>query len=120
MNVERTDSPGGKDYRLTYVASPKKTYVVAPKGGEINYNLAHKDPLKFYDLVMTQDIVEHSAVNRRNGMGYVVKVDKRAVARILNAIERKLGKLINEQVAEQFKSNNERLDDAEFEQAFAD
>ena len=45
-----------QDYNLTYVASPEKTYVIEPKGGEINYDLARKDPLKFYDYVMNQDI----------------------------------------------------------------
>lgn len=39
-------------YSLTYVASPKKTYVIQPQGGEINYDMAFKNPLKFYDNVM--------------------------------------------------------------------
>jgi len=37
------------DYSLTYVPGPGKSYVIEPIGGELNYNIANKDPLKFYD-----------------------------------------------------------------------
>lgn len=37
------------DYSLTYCTSPGKSYVIEPQGGELNYNLAQKNPLKFYD-----------------------------------------------------------------------
>lgn len=53
-HLERTQG-----YGLTYIASPKKSYVIEPKGGELNYNLAYKNPLKFYDKVMSQDITQH-------------------------------------------------------------
>ena len=43
----------GDEYSLTYVADPQKTYVIQPKEGEINYKLAEKNPLKFYDKVMS-------------------------------------------------------------------
>lgn len=46
-------------YKLHYTSSPDKSYVIEPKGGELNYNLAYKNPLKFYDQVMTQDIIQH-------------------------------------------------------------
>lgn len=42
-----------QDYSLTYVVDPKKTYVIQPKEGEINYDMAQKSPLKFYDKVMS-------------------------------------------------------------------
>lgn len=85
-----------QDYQLTYVASPNKTYVIEPKGGEIDYDMAFKNPLKFYDNVMNQDIREHScAANGRNSpMKYNNILTKRAIAKVLNAIERKLNKVI--------------------------
>ena len=46
-NLEKT-----QNYSLTYCISPDKAYVVEPHGGEINYSLAQKNPLKFYDKVM--------------------------------------------------------------------
>jgi hypothetical protein len=46
-NIDRAD------YSLTYTTSPKKSYVVEPHGGELNYKLAEKNPLKFYDQVFT-------------------------------------------------------------------
>lgn len=48
-----------EEYALTYVTDPHKTYVIQPKEGEINYKLAEKNPLKFYDKVMNQDVTEH-------------------------------------------------------------
>ena len=40
----------------TYVTGPGKSYVIEAQG-EINYNLAQKDPLKFYDKLFNQPIV---------------------------------------------------------------
>jgi len=36
-----------------YTVDPKRSYVIEPKGGEIKYNVAYKDPLQFYDNVLT-------------------------------------------------------------------
>lgn len=36
-------------YKLTYIASPHKSYVIQPKEGELNYDMAYKKPLKFYN-----------------------------------------------------------------------
>lgn len=40
------------NYSITYTVDPKRTYVIQPKEGEINYAMATKSPLKFYDKVM--------------------------------------------------------------------
>ena len=45
-NIQRT-----QDYGIVYCSSPGKGYIIEPHGGELNYKLAHKDPLKFYDQV---------------------------------------------------------------------
>jgi hypothetical protein len=39
------------EYAFTYTPGPGKSYVIEPHGGGINYNLAKKDPNKFYDQV---------------------------------------------------------------------
>lgn len=52
--IERT-----QDYGITYCSSPGRSYVIEPHGGELNYKLAQKDTLKFYDQVFNQDITKH-------------------------------------------------------------
>jgi hypothetical protein len=37
------------DYSLTYNCGPEKSYVIEPVGGALNYKVAEKNPLKFYD-----------------------------------------------------------------------
>ena len=53
------------EYSLTYVTDPQKTYVIEPKEGEINYDLAKKNPNKFYDQVLSQDVREHKVQETR-------------------------------------------------------
>ena len=48
-----------QEYNIEYTIDPKRSFVIEPKGGEIKYSLAFKDPLKFYDNVMKQDIMQH-------------------------------------------------------------
>ena len=31
-------------YKIHYTASPDKSYVIEPKGGELDYDLAYKNP----------------------------------------------------------------------------
>lgn len=45
-----------KDYKLEYTTSPTKSYVIEPKDGPIDYSLATKNPLKFYDNVLNSDV----------------------------------------------------------------
>ena len=42
-----------RTYGITYTVDPDRTFVVQPKEGELNYELAHKNPLRFYDKVMS-------------------------------------------------------------------
>jgi len=37
------------DYSMTYCTEPGKSYIIEPKGGQINYDIAMKNPTKFYD-----------------------------------------------------------------------
>lgn len=48
------------DYSLEYNPGTQKSYVIEPIGGELNYKIATKNPLKFYDQVFNQDIQKHT------------------------------------------------------------
>jgi len=105
-----------KDYSITYVVDPTKAYVVQPKEGEIDYTMAEKSPLKFYDKVMSQDVIEHkiakktrTSVVKQNSEGEMplikkktramemtTRLTKRAVARILIAVQNKLHSLVKD------------------------
>jgi hypothetical protein len=39
-------------YKIHYTSSPEKSYVIEPKGGELDYDMAYRNPLKFYQSVM--------------------------------------------------------------------
>ena len=41
-----------QEYGFTYTSSPGKSYIIEPTEGELDYKIAYKDPIKFYDLVM--------------------------------------------------------------------
>ena len=99
------------------MVDPKKTYLIQPKEGEINYTNALKNPTKFYDRVMNQDVMEHKveakkprteviqggngdmpAVKRKAKGGFEMtsRLTKRAIARILVAVQNKLYKMVND------------------------
>lgn len=84
--------------------------------------MASKNILKFYDNVMTQDIREHSCAqkNNRSPLKYKSVLTKRAIARVLQLIEKKLNSLIKQETLQQFNSNNEHVTDAEFQAAMRD
>ncbi len=42
------------EYSMTYISSPGKSYIIEPHDGELNYDLAKKNPNKFYDQVFNQ------------------------------------------------------------------
>ena len=48
------------DYSLVYNTGPKNSYIIEPHGGQLDYNLAQKNPLKFYEQVFNQDITKHT------------------------------------------------------------
>ena len=88
--------------------------MIEPKGGELNYNLAYKNPLKFYDQVMTQDIIQHKVRGskafaereqqrkeanpdyhkKKAPLELTVKQTKRKIGRILFAVQSKLTQLL--------------------------
>jgi hypothetical protein len=57
-----------QDYQLTYCPSPDRAYVIEPAGGELDYDLAYKNPLKFIDSVLAQDIRKHTVRQNKEQM----------------------------------------------------
>lgn len=111
--------PQSGTYGITYVTSPDKLYRIEPVGGEINYDLAHKNPLKFYDKVMQQDINQFKVrkskqfdedqqkkiadaiaegrrvpKKKKAPLEMTSKVTKRKIGRILIAVQNKLQDMI--------------------------
>jgi hypothetical protein len=95
-----TDIRNKQAYKLHYTSSPTKSYVIEPKGGEINYDLAYKNPVKFYDQVMKQEITQHKvqknkASNKKNApLTITTKVTTRKIGRILYAVQSKLTEML--------------------------
>lgn len=101
--------------------------MIQPKEGEINYDLAQKSPLKFYDKVMNADVIEHkvqgktksSVVEREDGEMATIKrrtggfemtsrLTKRAVARILIAVQDKLLRMISDATGSEYNAEDLR------------
>jgi hypothetical protein len=61
-------------YDLVYTTEPGKSFVIEPEGGQLNYDLAHKNPESFYDQVLRQNINQTSAIDFRKGSKHRVEV----------------------------------------------
>lgn len=108
-----------QDYSLQYFTDPKKSYVMEPHGGEINYKNAMKNPEKFYDQVLSQDIQQtkvrknkeqskafeqQRADERKSGISpsrvrkipleMTSKVTKRKCARVMDVVKAKFGMMM--------------------------
>ena len=92
-----------QEYSLTYCSSPGKSYVIEPHGGELNYKLAERNPLKFYEQVLTQDITKHKikrdeeSPNRRS-VAITSKITKRPHLLIIEKIRAKLEEKLKERI----------------------
>lgn len=96
------------EYSQTYCVSPGKSYIIEPHGGELNYNLAHKNPLKFYDQVLNQDITKHkfkqdeSSPSRRPKVEISSKVTKRPLQLIIEKIRFKIEEQLRQRIGNQY------------------
>ena len=54
-----------KDYGMTYCPTPDKAYVIEPHKGQIDYDLAERNPLKFVDQVIKEDITKHKLAKNK-------------------------------------------------------
>jgi hypothetical protein len=59
----------GDKYSLTYVCDPKKTFVIQPREGEIDYDMAEAQPVEFYKKVMKQKVTEHKVARAKTFTG---------------------------------------------------
>lgn len=66
-----------------YTTAPGKSYVVEAEGGELNYDIAYKNPEKFYSQVMSQNLTKHTAKDTRGKTEVSTTIVKRKVGRIL-------------------------------------
>ena len=114
------------EYSLTYCSSPGKSYIIEPHGGELNYKIAEKNPLKFYDQVFNQDITKHKVkeqqqeeekTRRRPKVAVTSKVTKRPYLKIMQKIKIKLIEtLLNRIGEEHLQDINIAVKDKEIEQ----
>ena len=63
-NLHRNDG-----YSLTYTCDPKKSFVIQPREGEINYAMHEKKPIKFYETVLKQKVMEHKVSQAKTFTG---------------------------------------------------
>lgn len=47
--LRRNTSPSKSVYDLCYTTEPGRSYVIEPEGGQLDYELARKNPGHFYD-----------------------------------------------------------------------
>jgi hypothetical protein len=52
-SIKEAQKTDNLEYSIKYVSSPKKSYLVSPKDGEIDYELAYKNRAKFYNKVLS-------------------------------------------------------------------
>ena len=79
-----------RSYELEYTTEPGKSFIVHPEGGPLRYELARKDPIGFYDQVLGQNILQHSAKDtspsrgkRRYTVELSTEITHRKIGRIL-------------------------------------
>lgn len=81
-------------YNLHYTSAPGRSYNVEPKGGSLPYDLAYKNPDKFYNYVMKQEVKTHKVVddrvNGRNVTHVITKIGTRKIGKIMLSIQEKL------------------------------
>jgi hypothetical protein len=46
-------------YHINYNTGTSKSYIIEPHLGEMNYELAEEDPLRFYDEMFVEPITRH-------------------------------------------------------------
>lgn len=68
------------DYAFEYTPGPGKSYVIEPHGGSINYNIARKDPIKFYDQVFNQDLTKHTVGKDKEALKKIDEEQKQRIA----------------------------------------
>jgi len=84
------------EYALHYTTEPGKSYVIEPKDGVIDYDLAYKNPTAFYQKVMSQEVTEHKVYSPRKGGPLKLEstIGKRRIGEVLTTVMDKMYKLM--------------------------
>ena len=90
------------EYSQTYCIAPGKSYVIEPQGGELNYDIAKKQPKKFYDQVLHQDMKKYSVKMRGKIKG---ELTQRPAFRIIMSIREALIRRIGDNIGEEFHAD---------------
>ena len=103
-----------KPYQQYYPTAPGQSYLVEPEGGELNYDLAHKNPEKFYKHVMSQNLTKKQAKDHAGGTKVTTTQVKRKVGRILMLVLTKFveafrGKYTQAQLERAFNENSVKM-----------
>ena len=78
-------------YALHYTTQPGKSSLVEPQGGSLPYDLAYRNPRKFYDVVMSQSVKTHKLVDSGNHtVCLTTKLGQRKIGRIMQQIQVRL------------------------------
>ena len=100
-----------KDYSIKYTSQPGKSYIIEPHEGELNYKMAYKKPLQFYEDFFEQEITKHkvkeSSPDRKNEVAVSSKVTKRPHMKIMEKIHQKLHEILKKKLGEHNESEIE-------------
>ena len=120
-----------RSYGVTYQIGLDKTYHVQPKHGEIDYEMAAKDPQRLYNKIVKEPIQQHEVkksqnrrprairstsftqnastkVSSKSGMQYSVQKTKRAISVLLQDVHQALRLLL----CDVTKYSPEQIDEA--------
>ena len=83
-----------QNYGIHYTSCPGLSYCVEPLHGEINYKTARKNPLKFYESIIKQEVLLHKVKGVGSGQKISSEVTKRKIGKIPGQVESKLCELL--------------------------
>lgn len=102
------------EYSQIYSIGPGNTYVIEAQGGELPYEMADKNPQKFYTQVLNQDI-KRCRVKNRGRLHFIWT--QRPLLRIINSIKNKLLRRMSLDMGPKFKKDiQQALDDPEIQE----
>ena len=81
-----------QDYVLKYTSKPGKSFMIEPQ--KLDYKVAYRDPVKFYETVMEQNVTEHKVKGEGHRQEVISKVTPRKIGKILRQVQGKLAELM--------------------------
>lgn len=103
------------NYSQIYSVAPGNTYVIEAQGGELPYDLAEQEPLKFYNLVLHQDIKRCHITNRGRRLFFVWT--QRPMLKIISSVKNKLVRRMSKELGRKFEKDIENaVNSAEIEE----